>query len=127
MMLRPKGARETVWLYDEDSDEYILRDSEGEEHARFESAEAIFEQPEKYPATSEIEPDEQRDDWVPVYRPFIAEYHFDGGECGPEAWDIVVVPEGAEQPDDLRLYRGPDVEQLPITEIIDEEQSASVS
>src|SRR5699024_3912042 len=37
MMLRPKGARETIWLYDEDSGEYILRDSEGEEHARFES------------------------------------------------------------------------------------------
>jgi hypothetical protein len=127
MMLRPKGARETVWLYDEDSGEYILRDSEGEEHARFESAEAIFEQPEKYPATSEIVPDDQRDDYVPVYRPFIPEYHFDGGECSPGAWDIIVIPEGAEQPEDLRLYRGPDVERLSITEIVDGNQSASVS
>jgi hypothetical protein len=127
MMLRPKGARQTVWLYDDESGKYILRDSDGEEYARFESAEAVFEQPEKYPATSEIVPDDQRDKYVPVYRPFIPEYHFDGGECSPGAWDIVVVPEDADHPEDLRLYRGPDVEQVPITEVLDKEQSASVS
>ena len=127
MMLRPKGARQTVWLYNEESGEYILRDSDGEEHARFESAKAVFEQPEKYPATSEIVPDDQRDRYVPVYRPFIPEYHFDGGECGPEAWDIVVVPENADQPEDLRLYRGPDAEQVPITGTVDKDQSASVN
>jgi hypothetical protein len=38
-----------------------------------------------------------------------------------------VVPEGADQPEDLRLYRGPDVEQLPITEAVDADQSASIS
>lgn len=126
-MLRPKGAEQTVWLYDESADEYLLRDSDGEEHARFESAAEVYENPQKYPATSEIVPDDQRDDYVPVYRPFLAEYHFDGGECSPEEWDIIVIPEGAEQPEDLRLYRGPDVEQLPITEIVDGDQSASVS
>lgn len=126
MMLRPKGARQTVWLYDEESGEYILRDSDGEEHARFESADEVFEQPEKYPATSEVVPDDQRDKYVPVYRPFIPEYHFERG-VSESAWDIVVVPEGADQPADLRLYRGPDVEQLPITEVLEEEQAASVS
>jgi len=126
-MLRPKGARQTVWLYDEDAGEYILRDSDGEEHARFESAEDVFTRTDQYPATSEILPDDQRDEWVPVYRPFVPEHHFDGGVCGPEAWDVVVVPEGAEQPEDLRLYRGPDREQVPITEAVDGEQRTSVS
>jgi hypothetical protein len=126
MMLRPKGARQTVWLHDEESGEYILRDSDGEEHARFESAEAVFEHPQKYPANSEVVPDDQRDEWVPVYRPFIPEYHFEHG-VSADAWDIVVVPTGAEQPDDLRFYRGPDRKQVPITEVFDEEQSASVS
>ncbi|WP_049998856.1 type IV secretory system conjugative DNA transfer family protein [Halococcus sediminicola] len=126
MMLRPKGARQTVWLHDEESGEYLLRDSDGEEHARFESATEVFEQPEKYPATSEVVPDDQRDKYVPVYRPFIPEYHFDR-RVSESAWDIVVVPEDADQPEDLHLYRGPDVEQLPITEAVGEEQSASVS
>ena len=125
MMLRPKGARQTVWLYDDESGEYILRDSDGEEHARFESAEAVFEQPEKYPATSEVVPDDQRDKYVPVYRPFIPEYHFESG-VSESVWDIVVVPEDADQPEDLRLYRGPDVEQVSIIEVLDE-NSRSVS
>ena len=126
MMLRPKGARQTVWLHDEESGEYILRDSDGEEHARFESAEAVFTKPQKYPANSEVVPDDQRDDWVPVYRPFIPEYHFEHG-VSASAWDIIVVSEDADQPEDLSLYHGPDREQVPITEVLDEEQSASVS
>jgi hypothetical protein len=126
MILRPKGARQTVWLHDEESGEYILRDSDGEEHARFESAEAVFERPQKYPANSEVVPDDQRDEWVPVYRPFIPEYHFEHG-VSASAWDVVVVPTDADQPDDLRLYRGPETEQVPITEVLDEQQSASVS
>ncbi|WP_435078404.1 type IV secretory system conjugative DNA transfer family protein [Halococcus sp. AFM35] len=126
MMLRPKGARQTVWLYDDESGEYILRDSDGEEHARFESAAEVFENPQKYPATSEVVPDDQRDKYVPVYRPFIPEYHFEHG-VSESAWDIVVVPEDGDQREDLRLYRGPDAEQVPITEAVDADQSASVS
>jgi hypothetical protein len=126
-MLRPKGARQTVWLHNDETGEYILRDSDGEEHARFESAEAVFEHPQEYPATSEVVPDDQRDEWVPVYRPFILEYHFEDGVCGREAWDVVVVPEGADQPADLRLFRGVDREQVPITSVVDEDQTASVS
>lgn len=124
-ILRPKGARETVWLHDADEGEYILSDSDGEEHARFESGEEVFNRPEKYPATSELV-GEDRDDWVPVYRPFIPEYHFERG-LSESAWDIVVVPPDAEQPEDLRLYRGPDREQVPITEAIEDEQTASVN
>ena len=120
-MLRPKGARQTVWLHDEETGEYILRDSDGEEHACFESAEAVFTQPEKYPVTSEVLPESQRDDWVPVYRPFIPEYHFEHG-VSESAWDIIVVPPGAEQPEDLRLYRGPESEQVPIAEVVDGER-----
>ncbi|WP_160135700.1 type IV secretory system conjugative DNA transfer family protein [Halococcus salsus] len=126
MMLRPKGARQTVWLYDDENEEYLLRDSDGEEHARFESAEEVFENPQKYPATSGVVPDDQRDKYVPVYRPFIPEHHFDGG-VSESAWDIIVVPEGADRPKDLRLYCGPDREQVSITEVLGEEQSVSVS
>ena len=126
-MLRPKGARQTVWLYDRETGEYILRDSDGEEYERFESAADVFEHPEQYPATSEVVPDDQRDEWVPVYRPFIPEYHFADGACGREAWDIVVVSEAAEQPNDLRLYRGPEREQVALTDVLDEDQSASVA
>lgn len=125
-MLRPEGARQTVWLHDEETGEYLLRDSDGEEHARFESASEVFERAEKYPATSEVIPDSQEDEWVPVYRPFIPEYHFEHG-VSSSAWDIIAVPEGAGQPEDLRLYRGPNSEQVPITEVTDEEQPAPVN
>ena len=80
----------------------------------------MFTQPEKYPVTSEVLPESQRDDWVPVYRPFIPEYHFDGG-VSRDAWDILVVPSSADQPEDLRFYRGPENEQIPITTLLDGE------
>jgi hypothetical protein len=51
LMLRPATGGQSVWTQDEDG-EYRLTDGTGEELARFPTPAAVFDEPERYPATS---------------------------------------------------------------------------
>lgn len=105
-MYRPSGPRETVWLYDETVDQFLLSDSSGEVHARFDSSEDIFKSPEKYPlAEGETE---DYDDWVPVKRPVPVASEW----CGTDYCDILLV-------DDWAFYE--DGELIPVDELLGHE------
>ncbi|WP_126665146.1 type IV secretory system conjugative DNA transfer family protein [Haloterrigena salifodinae] len=99
------GAREDVWVRDESTGEIILRDSAGEEHARFPDAESVFEDVNRYPAAG----DEATDDMRTIKTPIIPEVEFNGEVPVPgEDWFIVLVPTTGEDEtlavDDLEVY-----------------------
>lgn len=100
------GAPEDVWVRNDETGEYILRDGAGNVHARFPDAASIFEDANQYPAVG----DEATDDMRTVKTPIIPEYKFDSGEV-PEpgdGWYIVVVPSTGDDktltPGDLEVY-----------------------
>ncbi|EMA54789.1 type IV secretory system conjugative DNA transfer family protein [Halococcus salifodinae] len=110
------GASDNVWVYDEQTGQYILRDNDGTEHARFNTAADIFTDASAYPSGGDrtIKP------------PAIPEYEFDGGDPNAVEWDIITVPESERDEDgekiplssaDLELYR-PDEENQPLSEMI---------
>lgn len=115
-LYRPAGPRETVWIYDETVEQYVLEDSEGEVHARFDSADAIRSEPETYPkAEGEIE---DYDDWVPVKAPIVpSEACLD-----TDNWDILVVDADAESP--LSVYG--DGEMISLDELLEHESESEM-
>ena len=114
------GASDNVWVYDEQTGQYILRDNSGTEHARFDTAADIFTAASAYPAGGDRT----------VKPPAIPEYEFDGGDPSAAEWDIITVPrppktETADgdiekeplSPADLELYREGE-ENLPLSDMI---------
>ena len=108
-MLRPAGPKDTVWRFDASSEEYVLTDSDGHEHARFASHEAVFSDAGAYPATSEMVDDAEA--WKPVRRPVIPEREFDGGVPDADCWTVLAV--GSEEVD-TALALVEDGEMLPL-------------
>jgi DNA-binding transcriptional ArsR family regulator len=80
-----------VWLQEESGD-VVLRDTDGTEHARFGSVEAVFADPNPYPSGGERG----------VKRPVIPEALLDGVDAEPSE-EIVTVPEGADSLAELSL------------------------
>ena len=115
-MTRPgKSGEENVWVYDEQTGQYILRDTDGTEHARFNTAAEIYEDASAYTTGGECR----------VLPPVIPEFEFDGGDPTAAEWDIIVVPEAAVDDDgnrelltplDLSLYRH-DEPNLPLCDL----------
>ena len=110
------GASDNVWVYDEQTGQYILRDNDGTEHARFDTAADIFTDVEAYPDSGDrtIKP------------PAIPEYEFDGGDASAAEWDIITVPkcerdENGEKiplsPADIELYRA-DKSNIPLSDMV---------
>ncbi|WP_231189294.1 TraM recognition domain-containing protein [Haladaptatus sp. DYF46] len=95
VITRP-GSSDNVWVYEESSGEYVLRDDNGTEHARFENAEAIFEDATAYPMGGDRS----------IKAPIIPDYDTD-------MLDFIVVKEDAKTPADLFLYR-PDGDHVPL-------------
>ncbi|WP_248911024.1 hypothetical protein [Halocatena marina] len=122
--LGPKGDN-NVWVQDEQTGQYVLRGSDGTEHARFDSAADIYNDPSAYPSGGECR----------IYPPVIPEFEFDGGDPTAAEWDIIVVPEAEVDenderqlltPLDLKLYRH-DRDNIPLcdlpeTDVDDDEQ-----
>ncbi|ODR80875.1 hypothetical protein BG842_02635 [Haladaptatus sp. W1] len=104
-MTRP-GSRENVWIHDEQTGEYVLRDSEGTVHARFETAADIFTNASAYPSGGERN----------IKPPVIPEYEMDG-DLSEVEWDVIVVPPETQTPMDIRLYEGET--QTPLTDLVD--------
>lgn len=88
-MLRPAGPKQTVWRFDASSEEYVLSDSDGQEHARFDSHEAVFSDADAYPATSDSVSD--MSEWKPVRQPVIPEREFDGELPDEDRWTVLAV------------------------------------
>ncbi|GAA0260065.1 hypothetical protein ACFFQF_22010 [Haladaptatus pallidirubidus] len=95
IITRP-GSSDNVWVYEESSGEYVLRDDNRTEHARFENAEAIFEDATAYPMGGDRS----------IKAPIIPDYDTD-------MLDIIVVKEDAKTPADLFLYRS-DGDHVPL-------------
>lgn len=89
-MTRP-GARSNAWVRDEETDEIILRDGDGTEHARFEDANAVFSDRDPYPSDGER----------PVKQPILPAALLED-DADPHA-EIVTVPEDADALTDLSL------------------------
>lgn len=116
-MTRP-GASENVWIHDQQTGQYVLRDTEGTEYARFDTAAEIFTDASAYPDEGDRN----------IKPPVIPEY-----ELNTDAWsdverDIIVVPEPETDdgekdlltPSDLTLYRDEEP-NVPLTEILDDD------
>ncbi|EMA47803.1 hypothetical protein [Halococcus salifodinae] len=114
------GAKDNVWVYDEQTGQYILRDNAGTVHARFDTAADIYTDASAYPDDGDRG----------VKPPIIPEYEFDGGDPSAAEWDIITVPrpprtetEDGEvekellSPADLELYRE-DAENTPLSDMI---------
>jgi hypothetical protein len=110
------GASQNVWVYDEQTGQYVLRDTDGTEHARFDTAADIFTDASAYPSGGDrtIKP------------PAIPEYEFNGGDPSAVEWDIITVPQPERDEDgekiplspaDLELYREGE-ENQSISEVI---------
>ncbi|MFH5802375.1 type IV secretory system conjugative DNA transfer family protein [Haladaptatus sp. CMAA 1911] len=113
VITRP-GASDNVWVHDEETDDYILRDTDGTVHARFDSPARIFEDADAYPAGGERN----------VKPPIIPEYEIDGDLDAVE-WDVMIVPEpetdedGTKQrltPMDLRVIE--DGQQISVPHLL---------
>ncbi|WP_222913946.1 hypothetical protein [Natrinema sp. SYSU A 869] len=93
------GAREDVWVRNERTGKYILRDSSGEEHARFPNVESIFTDADRYPSVDPGATENLRT----VKTPVIPEHIFDDGELPDhgDGWHILVVPSDG---DSLQVY-----------------------
>jgi hypothetical protein len=113
-MYRPEGPRDTAWYYDTRTGEYILSDSAGEDHARFDSVEDVFTDPTPYPAVEgQIE---DYDEWKEIKPPAIPEHLFDD-ELDDSRWDIIVVDTDAEET--LMIYE--DGTPTPLSEVVERE------
>lgn len=108
-VLRPASATQTVWLYDRRTGEYVLHDSDGVEHARFDKSSDIYDLKEKYPAIeSEVS---DSDEYVPIKNPIVPSLEFTDGIPDEDMWDILV-PENGE------LYLYGDSEMVPLDEAV---------
>ncbi|WP_423743145.1 type IV secretion system DNA-binding domain-containing protein (plasmid) [Haladaptatus sp. SPP-AMP-3] len=99
---RPDGMTETVWH--ERNDQYVLEDQDGRVYARFDSRDAIFTDASAYP--------ERRldgDGTGCITRPVIP------GEWSADDYEILIVPEDAETPQDIVVRRGG--EDIPLVEL----------
>jgi hypothetical protein len=115
-MTRPgRSGEENVWIYDKQTGQYILRDTDGKEYARFNTAAEIYEDASAYSTGGECR----------VLPPVIPEFEFDGGDPTAAEWDIIVVPDaetdenGERQlltPLDLTLYRH-DEPNIPLCDL----------
>lgn len=126
-MTRP-GAAANVWVHDQQTGQYILRDTDGTEHARFNTAAEIFNDASAYPDGGERK----------IKPPVIPEFEFDGGDPTTAEWDIITVPdpeiseEGERRrltPLDLTLYQH-GREDIPLSElarVLSEGEDESVS
>ena len=106
-----EGSRESRWFRDETTGEYVLRDDTGAEHARFEDAADVFADADTYAAVGR---DGDRDDDLRTVRaPVIPEHEFDRELPTGDAdeWSLLVAD---AESDDLRIYRGPDVDTDPL-------------
>lgn len=110
------GTSDNVWVYDEQTGQYILHDNGGTEHARFDTAADIFTDASAYPSGGDRG----------VKPPAIPEYEFDGGDASAAKWDIITVPhperdENDEKiplsPADLELYQESE-SNVPLSDII---------
>jgi hypothetical protein len=115
------GAANNVWVYDENTGQYILRDTDGTEHARFDTAADIFTDASAYPAGGDRT----------VKPPAIPEYEFNGADPVTDVeWDIITVPKPPQtetedgeiekeplSPADLELYREGE-ENTPLSDMI---------
>ncbi|WP_433631021.1 type IV secretory system conjugative DNA transfer family protein [Halomicrococcus sp. NG-SE-24] len=104
------GDRENVWVYDEQTGKYELRDGDGAVHARFNSAADIFTDTSAYPSGGDRN----------VKPPIIPEYEMDG-DLDEVEWDVIVVPPETETPMDMRLYEGD--KQTPLTDLPTNDES----
>lgn len=95
VITRP-GASDNVWVHDEETDEYILRDTDGTVHVRFDSPAPIFEDADAYPPGGERA----------VKPPIIPEYEIDGDLDAVE-WDVMVVPEPETDEDNNEMRLTP--------------------
>ncbi|RBI58311.1 type IV secretion system protein VirD4 [halophilic archaeon] len=107
-MTRP-GSSDNVWVYDETDGEYVLRDDDGTEHARFGTAAEIVEDASAYPDEGDRR----------VKEPVMPRYD-------PDDLDIIIVPEDADHPSDLLVYQR-DGAHIPLTELLDAEDQADAS
>ncbi|WP_248911070.1 type IV secretory system conjugative DNA transfer family protein [Halocatena marina] len=104
-MLRPDTAANTVWIHDLETDEYVLKDSNGTEHHRFGNGQAVMEDAGAYPETMFSSTTDVPDGWKTVKKPFIPDYAFEDGIPDREDWEIVIVPDAATDPEELSIYR----------------------
>lgn len=113
-MTRP-GSSENVWVHDQQTGQYVLRDDSGTEHARFDTAIEIFTDAGAYPDEGDRN----------IKPPVIPEYECDGDLDAVE-WDIIVVPEAPRDddgqkellsPEELTLYRDEDP-NVPLTDLL---------
>ncbi|RBI58588.1 hypothetical protein DMJ13_26005 [halophilic archaeon] len=105
------GGRENVWVYDEQTGKYELRDGDGTVHARFNSAADIFTDASAYPDGGDRN----------VKPPIIPEYEMDG-DLHEVEWDVIVVPSETKTPMDIRLYE--DDEQTPLPDLLSDDKQA---
>jgi hypothetical protein len=106
VITRP-GGRENVWIREHGGDgDIVLRDASGTEYARFESREAVFTRSDPYPSGGANT----------VKRPVIP-------DTDPDHVTIVVVPDGADSLDRLRIGARPPVPEKcePLWELLSEE------
>jgi hypothetical protein len=112
-MTRP-GTKDNVWVYDEQTGQYILRDTNDEVYARFDTAAEIFNNADAYPDDGDRT----------IMPPVIPEYELNGDSLSEVEWDIIVIPkpdtddEGNKDlltPSDLALYQ----EDAPNLSLID--------
>jgi hypothetical protein len=97
-MTRPGPANgENIWVHDQQIGQYILRDTDGAEHARFDTAAEIFNDASQYPNGGERN----------IKPPVIPEYEFDGDDPTAAEWDIIIVPEAETTEEDERRLLTP--------------------
>ncbi|WP_330633797.1 type IV secretory system conjugative DNA transfer family protein [Halocatena halophila] len=119
-MTRP-GKSDNVWVHDEASGQYILRDTDGVEYARFDRPEEIYTDASKYPSDGERN----------IKPPVIPEFEI--GDPEDAEWDIIVVPvaprddDGKKEllaPEELTLYRD-GASNVPLPDIVDTDPATS--
>ncbi|WP_227380139.1 hypothetical protein [Haladaptatus halobius] len=89
---RPDEMTETVWR--KQGDQYVLEDQDGRVYARFDSRDAIFTDANPYP--------ERRldgDGTGCITKPVIP------GEWSSDDYEILIIPEDAETPQDILVRR----------------------
>lgn len=132
---RPKQGN-AVWVHERNTDQYVLKDTTGDEHARFGSLSEIESDYQAYPAThTEIKTTEDMsfDDWVAVSQPIIPEAIFNTVP-DPEWWDIAPIP-ATEAGEDTTMYivtddpakidGGVDSYAVPLAELLEENNGGS--
>ena len=83
-----------MWIHDEQTGKYVLRDGDGTVHARFDSAADIFTDASAYPTGGNRN----------VKPPIIPEYEMNG-DLREVEWDVIVVPPETKTPMDIMLYQ----------------------